>query len=818
MKTKRKPFIFEIARVLQLFFVFLFCFVAKFELTAQIAENTGVFRSISKNKNHYIIETEKSWLKITPYSDKILRIQVSRDNIFDEFSYSVVMSPECNTEDSLSDDEEAILLASGEITLKVHKNPFGLAFLNKKNELLNSDIPSSGIQFLNGSCYVYKQTFSGEKFIGLGEKTGPFNKAGRAYSNWNTDAPSYGIYEDPLYTSIPFYIGIHDSLIYGIYVDNTYKTDFSFGADSLNPGFFVCHGGEMDYFFISGESIADVVNSYTALTGRMQMPPMWSLGLHQSRWSYYPDSEVINIARTFREKKFPADAMTLDIHYMEDYKLFTWNKKLFPNPSKMISELKDLGFRTTAILDPGIKIEKGYQAYESGLNEDIFVKSSDGKTRYRAQVWPGWCNFPDFTNPKARNWWSENLKVLADDGVSGYWNDMNEPADWSKMFDPLARHDFEGNLSTHLGAHNVYGMQMARASYEGAVKHLNERPFVLSRAGFAGIQRYSAIWTGDNVSSDAHMLLGVRLINNIGLSGVPFCGMDIPGFSGGGLLDNELYARFVSIGAFSPFFRIHAARNTRAQEPWAFGEWVEETAKEYTEIRYQLLPYIYSCFYESTQNGMPVQRSLGFVNAFDPLIFDERYENQYYFGPSILVAPVISTQNFTKLYFPEEGYYDFFTDVFYPHKGEFIVESTNSKPKSKLPVFVKAGAIIPMQKIIQSTADNPGDTLMVHIYFGRDENSFVYYEDDGISFDYKNGSFFKRLITYNPSKYSIKFSKPEGIYNSKFSFIKLIFHGFTDFSEYVLLHDKKFKSAPIDKNYELIVPNLSEAFELLIKP
>jgi alpha-glucosidase len=783
---------------------------------SQVSSGIGEFQSISQRQNQVIISTENAQVKLTKFKNNIVRIQISHDTVFDDFSYALIAESD-NTGLKMEQGDNFLLFKTEELTIKLNKNQFYFSFLNSEGKVLNEDVKFSGIRFYEDKTFVYKRTFPGETFLGLGEKTGPLNKAGRSYTNWNTDAPAYGIYEDPLYISIPFYIGIHDSLVYGIYLDNSYRTNFSFGAMEDNPGYFSCEGGEMDYFFISGKNVAEIVSSYTDLTGRMEMPSLWSLGLHQSRWSYYPDAEVLNIARTYREKKFPADAMTLDIHYMDDYKLFTWNEKYFPQPTEMISQLRNLGFHTTLILDPGIKIEKDYHAFESGLKNNIFVKSPGEKKLYQTQVWPGWCYFPDFTNPLARAWWGNQIKSLADQGVRGFWNDMNEPADWSKMFDPLSEHDFEGIKSTHLRGHNVYGMQMARASYEGAVNSMNERPFLLTRAGFSGIQRYSAVWTGDNVSTDEHMMLGVRLINNIGIGGIAFCGMDIPGFSGGDQLNNELYARFVSIGAFSPFYRIHAAKNTRAQEPWNFGEWVEDVAKKYTEIRYQLLPYIYSSFYESTQSGLPVQRSLSLFSSFDPMVYDQSYENQYFFGQSILVAPVISTQDYTKVYFPDDGYYDFFTDKFYPHKGEFIVESTNTKPESKLPVFIKSGAIIPMQSVVQTTAEKPSDTLFIHIYNGERENSFLYYEDDGTSFEYRNEIYYKRKITFNPAGNSIIFSAPEGKMKSGFKYLKLILHGFSHFPENISINKESYKTYSSHGKYILTIPNVNEAFTIKIK-
>lgn len=764
--------------------------VALLNLSGQeVSRGLGNFKSVKKTAGSWIISASGGCLKLTPYNENMIRVQVSENNTFDEFSYAVIASP-VTVKSTVTEKADLLEITSGNIRVQVYKKPVRIVFSNLTGQVLNEDDATDATRFMNGSCFVYKKTFTGERFIGLGEKTGPLDKAGKSYTNWNGDNLGYTVTQDPLYETLPFYMGIHDSLAYGIFLDNSYQTDFCFARIPPSPTFFGVHGGEMNYYFIAGNTVANIVEEYTNLTGKMNLPPLWSLGMHQCRWSYYPDKEVLDIARNYRERSIPADAMTLDIDYMEGYKLFTWNHKYFPDPAGMIAKLKDMKFHTTVILDPGIKIEEGYSAYEDGLKKDVFIKSADGKSYFRGEVWPGMCYFPDFTNPATRTWWGDHLNALAATGVRGFWNDMNEPANWTKMFDPLTLNNFDGHPSTHLRAHNVYGMQMARSSYDGAVKALGERPFVLTRAGYSGVQRYSAVWTGDNVSSDEHMLLGVRLINNLGLAGIPFCGMDVGGFTGYPDQSNELFARFFTIGSFMPFDRLHVEKDTRAQEPWNFGEWVEAIAKKYTEIRYQLLPYLYSTFYEASQTGIPVQRSLTMNYGFDPKIYDAAFENQYFFGPSILVAPVASAQNFAKVYFPDNGYYDFYNDTYYPSRGEYIVDATNTNPVSKLPVFIKAGSIIPMHKVIQSTMDDPGDTLTLHLYKGNAQTSYVYYEDDGISFDYRKGQYYKRLIRYNAPANELLLESKEGDYSSHYKTIRLVFHGFSQAPSSVTVNDQ----------------------------
>jgi alpha-glucosidase len=480
---------------------------------------------------------------------------------------------------------------------------------------------------------------------------------------------------------------------------------------------------------------------------------------------------VVSIARTFREKKIPCDVIYLDIHYMDQYKLFTWNPVHFTQPQKMLQDLKALNFHTTVIVDPGIKTEKGYKAYEDGIANDIFVKYPDG-TNYSGQVWPGWCNFPDFTNPKGRIWWGQQFLGYVNDGIDGFWNDMNEIATWGQKLPNLMNFDFDGHPTSTMQARNVYGLQMARATYEGTKSQMGgRRPFVLTRAAYSGIQRYSAIWTGDNSSYDDHMLLGVRLVNSLGLCGVANAGYDIGGFTGGS--SPQLFARWMSVAAFTPFMRGHSMINSRSCEPWAYGEEVEEISRNYIQLRYKLMPYLYSTFFESTLNGMPVARSLALGHPFDSKIYEYDYQNEFLFGHGILVCPTSTTRDLAKFYLPEGEWFDLYNDKQLEGKQELILPN----PIDRLNVFVKGSSIIPMQNPVQSAADDPGDTLTVHVYNGKAANSFVYYEDDGSTFEYEKGGFFRRNISYDPVSRLVEFERVIGKNGSKFTHIRLVLHG-----------------------------------------
>ncbi len=719
------------------------------------------------------LTAERAEIKLSVYSPTIIRVRMSRNKLEDDFSYAVIASP-MSTKMNVTQSSREMVITTDSIKAVVTKDPFSIRFLTLQDSVINEDEAGLNTSWVGAEVTTYKKMQPGERFIGLGEKTGNLDRAGNGYTNWNSDVFGYSSGQDPLYASIPFYMGIHDSLNYGIFLDNTYQTDFNFGASNNRFSSFGARGGEMNYYFIWHRRVADIITSYTWLTGRMQLPPLWSLGYQQNRYSYYPETEVLRIAQTLREKKIPADGITLDIHYMDNYKLFTWNKDRFPDPKALTGKLQQMGFKTTVIVDPGIKVEKGYGAYERGLTDNIFLKYPDGQP-YTGQVWPGWCHFPDFTSEKGRNWWKKEIGSYAADGVSGIWNDMNEIATWGQKMPNNVLFDYDGHGTSHLEGHNIYGLEMARSSYEGyRLASKNTRPFILTRAGYAGLQRYTAIWTGDNRSEDDHMLAGVRLITSLGLSGVPFTGMDIGGFTGNPSVN--LYIRWMQLGAFIPYYRNHTAVNTPSSEPWAHGEEALEISRNYINLRYRLLPYMYSAFYEATQSGLPVVRSLAIDHTFDSRVYEPQFQNQFLFGPSFLVAPVTGNASFTKLYFPGNAWYNLYTG----EKEAANTEKTISLALNKLPVYVKESSIVPMQSLVQSTMEKPTDTLAIHLYNGAMPNALVYYEDDGASYDYEKGNYFKRTIQFNPGERSLVFDKASGSFTSSFKFIKLFMHGFGD--------------------------------------
>ena len=730
-------------------------------------EIAGNVQGFKQQDGILTIKTAEAEARVYIYSPTIIRVSISKNFNPDDPSFAVIRQPLADFD--FDESSANIDITTPALKLSIQKSPLRFNFFTAAGSSLSEDDARFGTNWQGERVICYRRLFEGERFIGLGEKTGNLDRRGAAYVNWNTDAPNHTPESDPLYKTFPFFIGLHSGLTYGLFLDNTHKSYFDFGASTdEETSWFGADGGDLNYYFFGAQGVAKIIEDYTWLTGRMEMPPLWSLGYQQCRWSYMSADEVLNIAQTFRKKQIPADVMYCDIDYMDDFKIFTWNKKTFPKPKQMLDKLKAMDFRLVTIVDPGIKVEEGYKEYDEGIEQDYFAKYPDGEN-YTGYVWPGRCHFPNFFREEVREWWGAAFTALTQPGVEGFWNDMNEPAAWGQNIPWIVK--FGDKFMPEV--RNAYGMQMARATYDGTRKIMgNKRPFVLTRAAYSGTQRYSAVWTGDNTGTDAHMLLGQRLVNSLGITGMSFIGVDIGGFSGNPT--PELMVRWNSLGVYTPMFRNHAIQGSKMREPWEWGKNNEQIIKKDIEQRYKLLPYLYSSFYQSTQTGLPVSRTLAIEHSFDGNVFDERFQNEFMFGDAMLVAPVESTKLTEDVYLPQGSWYRLSSDRFY--EGEQIVNV--QAPLTDLPVFVKAGGIIPMQSVVQSTNEKGDGILQIHIWNGREANSFIYYEDDGVSYDYEQGVYYKRVISFNPIEKSLSLSSVEGSSKSRFMQLKFVLHGF----------------------------------------
>jgi alpha-glucosidase len=697
-----------------------------------------------------------------------------------DHSYAIVSPPKGDPAATIQVGRDRSTITSGGIRAVLRHDPFRVGFVDERGESLDEDDAEKGIAFSGRTVRVWKRLRDDEQVYGLGEKNGRLNKRGRQlggynYTMWNSDTFAYESDTDPIYVSVPFFLVLRQGRTHGIFLDNTFRSNFDIGHQTQGQLSFGSDGGELNYYFIEGPSPKNVIERFTGLTGRMPLPPLWALGYHQCRYSYFPESKVRFIADNFRVRKIPADTIWLDIHYMEGYKPFTWDPERFPNPGALVKDLRASGFRTVTIIDPHPKKERGYQPYDTGLAGGHFVKNPDG-TVYEAPVWPSQAEknpgpsvFPDFSRPAARDWWGELYKSLIDIGVAGIWNDMNEPAVFETptgTMPPDVRHDNEGQLTDHREIHNVYGLLMTKATHDGLRRlRPGERPFVLTRASYAGGQRYSALWPGDNVSDWSQMRATIPLLAGMGLSGLPFVGSDIGGFAGAP--SAELYTRWLQLGVFYPFMRTHTAFGTPDQEPWSYGTAHEAINRRAIELRYELLPHIYNVLRDSSVTGLPAFRPLVMEYPDDPRTY--ALDDEFLFGEDLLVAPVLHEgMTEREVYLPKGEWHDFWT-------GRRVTGGTSVRVPitiSSLPIFVRAGAFIFRQPVLQHTGEMPGQPLTAVVYPAAASERWLY-EDDGTSMDYERGAFARRRFTQRRSIESghtvanIEIGAPEGSWRPK---------------------------------------------------
>src|SRR5713226_1719688 len=466
--------------------------------SAQGWQHIGSVQHVQKLPGGVELTSGTSKVRITAFRDGVFRVRVAPSGDFPkDLSWGVIQSPEPPAV-KIDDSASEVRLSSGDTRVTIKKSPLLIAFQDAAGNTLLADEPSLPMAWSGTRVRVWKKLPSDESYFGLGDKPGPMNRRDRSFVMWNTDAYGWQESTDPIYKDIPFFIGLRNGTAYGVFFDNTWRTNFDFGMQSPDFFSFGSEGGEINYYFFAGPAPKKVVESFTALVGRSPLPPLWALGFQQSRYSYYPESRAYEIVHTFREKKIPADVIYFDIDYQQGNAPFTVNRELFPHFEKMISDFKSLGFHTILITDLHIKHDPGhnYAPYDTGIKADAFVKNPDGSL-YIATVWPGPSVFPDFTLTRARGWWGALYKNFVGMGVSGFWNDMNEPSVFetptkTMPLDNLHRLD-DGSTLSHRAAHNIMGMENVRATYDGLrTLQPDERPFVLTRAASAGAHRYSA--------------------------------------------------------------------------------------------------------------------------------------------------------------------------------------------------------------------------------------------------------------------------------------------------------------------------------------
>lgn len=727
-------------------------------------------QAVSKSEKAIAFQCGDSCLIISILAANLIRVRFAPNGEFmprREWAVALDDGEWAKVPFEVRETNATIEIETAQIRVCVQRQNCGITCFDQANRVFAQDADMN-IGWRMGAVAAWKQIAADEHFYGFGERTGFLDKLSEVKTNWTADALDFNSLTDEMYQAIPFFMALRPQLAYGIFFNTTFWSQFDIGAEQPGIWKMETRGGELDYYIIYGAEPAEILRTYTQLTGRMPLPPKWALGYHQCRWSYESETVVRQLAQEFRTRRIPCDVIHLDIDYMDGYRVFSWSPKRFPNPAKLIGDLTQAGFKAVTIIDPGVKYEPegDYYVFDQGIENDYFVRKSDGQL-FHGYVWPDKAVFPDFVRADVRNWWGDLHKTLTDIGVAGIWNDMNEPAINDRPFGDGGVHiwfpldapqggggergrggEGEGgansslsslspNRTTHLEVHNLYGLTMAQSCAEGLRRHRAKRSFVLTRSGYAGVQRWSSVWMGDNQSSWEHLEMSLPMLCNMGLSGVGFVGCDIGGFAGNATA--ELFARWMQVGMLYPLMRGHSAMSTARHEPWVFGDRTEKICREYINLRYQLLPYIYNLFWEAATTGAPILRPLLYHFPNDPQTYN--LYDQVLLGSQIMAAPIYRPGvEHRAVYLPAGTWYDWWSGECYSGATHILTHA----PLEKMPLFVRAGAIIPMQPVMQFVDEHPPEYLRLRIWRGNSE--YTFYEDDGKSFEYKNEQFALRKI------------------------------------------------------------------------
>lgn len=720
-------------------------------------------------------------LKLTVVRNSVFRFRYTTTGKFEnDFSYAI-SKDHIRGYNQLKFEErfDSFMISSEKLNCLLYKENGKIIMYNQSGELLCEDEKGfhyeENKEFGGNIVKMSKKVQENECYYGMGDKPTHLNIKGKRFENWGTD--QYGFQKDqgPLYKNIPFYIGLHHGKAYGIFFDNSFRTHFDFAGERRNVTSFWADGGEMNYYFIHGPEMLQVVERYTDLTGRPELPPLWALGYHQCKWSYYPESKVREITDTMRKHKIPCDCIYLDIDYMDGFRCFTWDKEKFPAPAKMVKELGEQGFKTIVIIDPGIKVDPNYFVFKEAMEKDYFCKRADGPYM-KGKVWPDDCYFPDFTNPEVRNWWAGLYKELIGEiGVKGVWNDMNEPAIFeveSKTFPNDVRHDYDGNPCSHRKAHNIYGMQMAQATFDGVKKYAYpQRPFIITRSAYSGAQRFTSTWTGDNIASWEHLWVANVQCQRSAISGFSFIGSDIGGFTERPTA--ELFVRWIQLGVFHAFCRVHSSGHHGDQEPWSFGTEALDIFRKFIELRYKLLPYIYTTFWQYSNEGTPMLRPIAFIDQHDP---ETHYRtDEFMLGDHILLCPIQEPNaKGRRMYLPRGNWYNFWTDELVQGGKEVWVNAD----LDSMPIFIKTGSVLPNYQVMQYVGETDTCELTLHVYYSEGKSKSLLYEDSGDGYDYQKGIFsLKHFTQVSNHKHVSVVQNSQGKYQTSYNKCKLQFHG-----------------------------------------
>lgn len=764
-------------------------------------EPIGPVSSFTKTENAVTFDCQDgSQVRVHVLAPDLLRVRASFRKPLPEkdHSWAIEKTSWEATRWSFSEQPAAFTISTDEVEVVVRRSPLLVEFRNARtHEVINADErpmmfdakgTMAGMMFdpkAGPFVAVSKRLGFDEHFYGLGEKAARLDKRRGFFMNWNSDTPGYTEGKDPIYQTIPFYIGLQKGAAYAIFFDNSYRSYFDFGRSSQQYAAFGAEGGEVNYYFFQGPEIKKILGRYSDLTGHMPLPPLWTLGNQQSRWSYYPQSMAEEVVRQYRQRDIPLDALHLDIDYMQAYRVFTFNTERFPNPKDFTERMRRQGVKVVTIVDPGVKYQppaqgtanaptpsapellpqdKSYYVFNQGLEKNYFQRRRNGDI-YIGRVWPGESVLVDFTLPDARRWWGDLHRAYTDNGIAGIWTDMNEPSDF---VDQTGKNQLdvvsfdEGERSTHAKNRNVFALLMARATYEGLQRlEPDKRPYVITRAAYAGYQRYSTMWTGDTPSTWETLSTSIPMYQSLGLSGQPFVGGDVGGFIGRG--NGELLARAYQISFLVPFCRNHKDISGYDNEPWRYGKYYEDIIRKYLKLRYRLMPFLYTTLEEAHRTGVPVFRPLVLEYQQDESTLN--LDDEFMVGRDLLVAPILKPDLVQRMvYLPQGTWYDYWTGKRYT--GGTMIRA--DAPLDTVPFYVRGGAIIPLGPEMNYTGEKPTDPLSFHIYMDeRGQASASLYEDDGSSPAYKQGVFRRTSVTATSSNGAVQLSvgAPEGTYN-----------------------------------------------------
>jgi alpha-glucosidase len=709
------------------------------------------------------LELESEIFRVTVLREDLLQLKISHAGRMEENPSHAVCADlrPMGAEFTLEETEASLRLQTAALLLEVGKSPFRMKITRADGSVIletGSDKDGTSLAYarLNDQFVSVRRCRQEDAIWGLGEKTGRMNRKGRNFTLWNTDvlnpnsagefASKYKAGDprsdalstefDPYYVSIPFFYH-HPHLnsgMAGFFFDNPYRGDFEFSEKAEFRIHF--HGGQYTEYVFAGPSMRDVLAAYTGLTGRMQAPPIWALGSHQCRWFAYTQDAVERLAAAHREKKIPCDVLWLDIDYMDSYRVFTWNKERFPGHDQMLARLREEKFRVVTIIDPGVKYDPGYPVFDEANEKDLFCRTPGGAV-YIGQVWPGRTAFPDFSLEETRTWWGRLNAEHVASGLAGIWNDMNEPAT-GKVPDRAMW--FQRGTVPHERYHNEYAMLMAMGTTEGLLSAMpNLRTFVLTRAGSPGIQRYAAHWLGDNASRWEHLWMSIPMAMGFGISGQPFLGADVGGFVEQSSM--ELQIRWYQYGALTPFFRNHNCAGQADQYPWVWGEAAEALCREAVELRYRLMPYIYTQFMLAAETGEPIQKPLLFECQDDQSA--RHIDDQFFFGRDLLISPIFREgQCHRNVYLPAGTWHDWRSSEI--ESGRRWI--TSAAPISSIPVHVRGGSVIPMwPEAPDSTMGYFPEAIVLHVFLPKDDGEWesVLHEDDGTTFGFRDGRYLR---------------------------------------------------------------------------